>query len=97
MGRPLGSKNRWTKSGDISDSTITEENEKVEVIENGLQREEEIKEKEVILKSNVNKLGEGQAYFEAPDGSILIGDAVHDRLWYRAGNNGRGMWINKKR
>lgn len=42
-------------------------------------------------------LGPGQAYYEAPDGTIIIGDAGKDRIWYRAGNGGKGMWINPKR
>lgn len=42
-------------------------------------------------------LGSGQAYFEAPDGTILVGDETREQIWYRAGNNGKGMWINKMR
>lgn len=38
-------------------------------------------------------LGDGQRYFEAPDGTVLIGDANKDRIWYRPGN----CWINPKR
>ena len=39
----------------------------------------------------------GQAYFEAPDGFIIIGEA--DRPWalYRQGNDGKGMRINQRR
>lgn len=42
-------------------------------------------------------LGPGQAYFEAPDGTVIIGEETADRLWYRQGNGGKGMYINKKR
>lgn len=44
-------------------------------------------------KPKVEPLGDGQKYFEAPNGELLIGEATADRLWYRAGN----MWINPKR
>lgn len=42
-------------------------------------------------------LGPGQAYFEAPDGTIIIGEDEKDHIWYRGLNGGKGGWINKKR
>lgn len=42
-------------------------------------------------------LGPGQQYFEAPDGTVLIGEATNTHMWYRKGNNGKGQWINPKR
>lgn len=57
---------------------------------------EEVKETPV-LKPVVEPLGAGQAYFEAPDGTLITGEANKDQIWYRAGNGGRGMWINRKR
>jgi hypothetical protein len=38
-------------------------------------------------------LGPNQKYFEAPDGTVIPGDANLDRVWYRKGE----MWINPKR
>lgn len=57
-------------------------------------RKEEVKEtKEVKLEP----LGPGQRYFEASDGTILIGEADKNQLWYRNGDGGKGCWINPKR
>lgn len=39
----------------------------------------------------------GQSFFEAPDGYIIVGDEKQDRVFYRAGNGGKGYWINKRR
>lgn len=38
-----------------------------------------------------------QAFFEAPDGFIMVGEKSHDRAFYRQGNHGKGMWINPRR
>lgn len=57
---------------------------------------EEIKEtkKDIVLEP----LQPGEAYFEdGPSGTVVIGDASRDQIWFRAGNNGKGCWINKKR
>lgn len=48
-------------------------------------------------KSLEQPLQDGQAFFEAPDGYIAVADAKRDHVWYRAGNGGSGMWINKRR
>ena len=48
-------------------------------------------------KPKLEPLAVGQAYFEAPDGTIIIGDETKNEIWYRAGNGGKGMFINKKR
>ena len=76
-----------------SDERKEEEKERMPIIE----EKKEIVKSKTMLKNNVNPLGTGEAYFEAPDGTILVGSENADRLWYRAGNGGRGMWINKKR
>ena len=43
------------------------------------------------------KLEPGQKFFEAPDGTIIVGEADRSHVFYRQGNNGEGMWINPKR
>lgn len=74
---------------------------KTEVVDNGLQgKEEKAKEVNPVNVTPMPKyepLGPGQKYFEAPTGEVLIGDATADRMWFRAGNNGKGLWINPKR
>lgn len=45
----------------------------------------------------LDPLGPGQAYFEAPDGTVIIGEDTKDQVWYRALRNGKGGWINRKR
>lgn len=59
--------------------------------------EMEISKKPLKLAPVLEPLGSGQKYFEAPDGTIMIGEADKDRLWYRKGNGGKGMWINPRR
>lgn len=49
------------------------------------------------VKQVLDALGPGQKYFEAPDGTVLIGEEDKQQLWYRNGNNGKGCWINPKR
>lgn len=49
------------------------------------------------VKPKVDPLAPGQAYFEAPDGTIIIGEDSKNEVWCRALNNGKGGWINKKR
>lgn len=39
----------------------------------------------------------GQAFFEAPDGHIIVAESDRPHVWYRQGNNGEGMWINPRR
>jgi hypothetical protein len=39
----------------------------------------------------------GEKYFEAPDGTLLVGEADKQQLWYRKLNDGKGGWINPKR
>ena len=72
----------------------------VETIKNAGGKHEEKREetaKAVQVKPKLEPLGPGQKYFEAPDGTILIGEADMPHLWYRAGNEGKGMFINPKR
>ena len=80
-------------------ASITRE-DVVEVIKNaGRKNEEERKEtaQAVLTKPKLEPLGPGQKYFEAPTGEILIGEADMPHLWFRAGNEGKGMFINPKR
>lgn len=89
MGRPKGSKNKV--------ESVHETDIKGEMIENEERKEE--KREEVLNKEapKLEPLGPGQAYFEAPDGTIVIGEDTRNEIWHRAGNNGKGCWINRKR
>lgn len=89
MGRPLGSRNKSKE-----EIAIVERKDSEEVV-----REEERKEtaKAVQVKQKLEPLGPGQKYFEAADGTILIGEDTNPHMWYRAGNGGKGEWINPKR
>jgi hypothetical protein len=49
------------------------------------------------VKPKLEPLGPGQKYFEAPSGEILIGEEDATHIWWRAGNGGKGMFINPKR
>ncbi|MBK8871869.1 MAG: hypothetical protein IPN19_12775 [Elusimicrobia bacterium] len=95
MGRPAGSKNKKTEV--VEDVVIPEVSEQKE--SEVISHEEERKEtaKAIVLKPKLEPLGPGQKYFESPDGVILIGEETSPSLWYRAGNGGKGMWINPKR
>jgi hypothetical protein len=42
-------------------------------------------------------LGEGQQYFESPEGFIVVGEKNRGRVWCRQANLGSGMWINPMR
>lgn len=48
-------------------------------------------------KALTEPLGPDQAFFEAPDGFIMVGDKDRRSLLYRAGNGGKGMLINQRR
>ena len=89
MGRPLGSRNKSKEDVEIADVK-----EAKEVFH---EKEREKTEQAVQVKPKLEPLGPGQKYFEAPDGTILIGEADMPHLWYRAGNDGKGMFINPKR
>ena len=39
----------------------------------------------------------GQAYFESPEGFIMIDEATRGRVWCRQANKGQGLWINPRR
>jgi hypothetical protein len=95
MGRPLGSKNKSTEV--VKDAVVTEITEQKE---KGSSHEEERKErteKALLVKPKLEPLGPGQKYFEAPSGEILIGEEDATHIWWRAGNGGKGMFINPKR
>ena len=89
MGRPLGSRNKSKEDVEIADVK-----EAKEVFH---EKEREKTAQAVQVKPKLEPLGPGQKYFEAPDGTILIGEADMPHLWYRAGNDGKGMFINPKR
>lgn len=100
MGRPKGSRNKATEVEEehgicevVVIPEVTEQKEK------GANHEEERKEaaKAVVLKPKLEPLGPGQKYFEAPSGEILIGEEDATHMWWRAGNGGKGMFINPKR
>jgi hypothetical protein len=61
--------------------------EKAEVKEAKSEAKE--KKKERVLEP----LQPGFKYFEAPDGTIIVGEADKQQVFYRAGN----CWINPKR
>ena len=101
MGRPKGSRNKVTEVEEehgicevVVVPEVAEQKEN-EVINHEEEREETAKA--VQVKPKLEPLGPGQKYFEAPDGTILIGEADMPHLWYRAGNEGKGMYINPKR
>lgn len=48
-------------------------------------------------KSLDHPLQEGQAFFESPDGEILVGNSDSHRMWSRTMNKGQGGWCNKRR
>lgn len=92
MGRPVGSKNKSKEAVEVVE-TVVEVKEAVVVNE----EKKEEPAKAVQVKPKLEPLGPGQKYFEAPDGTILIGEADMPHLWYRAGNEGKGLWINPRR
>jgi hypothetical protein len=92
MGRPVGSKNKSKESVEVVGPVIET---KEAVVVNEEKKEEPAKA--VQVKPKLEPLGPGQKYFEAPDGTILIGEADMPHLRYRAGNGGKGMFINPKR
>ena len=100
MGRPKGSRNKSTEVEEehgICEVVVVPE--VVEQKEKEVSHEEEREEtaKAVQVKPKLEPLGPGQKYFEAPDGTVLIGEDSNPHMWYRAGNDGKGMWINPKR
>lgn len=42
-------------------------------------------------------LSKGQAYFESPEGFIMIDQEDRGRVWCRSADKGKGMWINPRR
>ena len=92
MGRPVGSKNK-SKEAVEAVETVVEVKEAVVVNE----EKKEEPAKAVQVKPKLEPLGPGQKYFEAPSGEILIGEEGAPHMWWRAGNGGKGMFINPKR
>lgn len=65
------------------------------VAEPGLTPEQQrIRESREVLK---HPLPSGMAFFEAPDGFIIMAEADQPDVLYRQGNNGKGMRINPMR
>lgn len=103
MGRPKGSRNKSTEVvGNDAISQVSEQKES-EVVSHEEERKEGTKETLLTEPAPnysvpmLDPLGPGQKYFEAPSGEILIGEADATHMWWRAGNGGKGMWINPKR
>jgi hypothetical protein len=92
MGRPVGSKNKSKEAVEVVE-TVVEVKEAVVVNE----EKKEEPAKAVQVKPKLEPLGPGQKYFEAPSGEILIGEEDATHIWWRAGNGGKGMFINPKR
>lgn len=92
MGRPVGSKNKSKEAVEVVEPVVEF---KEAVVVNEEKKEEPAKA--VQVKPKLEPLGPGQKYFEAPTGEILIGEADMPHLWFRAGNEGKGMFINPKR
>jgi hypothetical protein len=93
MPRPKGSKNKTKEVHSHEVKETIKQDQTADLVE-------PIAEKVVdaVLKPKVlEPLSVGQAYFEAPDGTIIIGDDSRDQVWYRQMNKGKGGWINKKR
>jgi hypothetical protein len=65
--------------------------EKVEVKAAVKEAKSEAKEKK--KERVLEPLQPGFKYFEAPDGTIIVGEADKQQVFYRAGN----CWINPKR
>lgn len=50
-----------------------------------------------VQQKKLAELPPTQRYFEAPDGTLIIGEADKQQIWYRGMNNGKGGWINPRR
>ena len=105
MGRPRGSKNKMPSDiVDASESVVVETKEKEDV-----PHEEERKETpQTVLTEDQKRIADsrkalehpldpGQKFFEAPDGTIMVGESDNNHMWWRAGNGGQGMFINPRR
>lgn len=98
MGRPKGSGNK--KAEVKKESKPVVEKPVVNVPrETILKPEVPSAQKEEIKKAKpvLEPLGAGQAYFESPEGEIIIGEANKDQIWSRKMNGGKGGWCNKRR
>jgi hypothetical protein len=65
-----------------------------EVVKQKTAHEIAIEESRKVLE---HPLSPGQRFFEAPDGYIIVGEADAQKILYRAGNDGKGMYINPMR
>lgn len=53
-----------------------------------------VEESRTVLE---HPLDPGQQFFESPEGFIVIGEKDRGRVWCRAANDGKGMWVNPMR
>ena len=67
---------------------------KQESVKKKTAHERAIEESRKVLE---HPLSPGQRFFEAPDGYIIVGEADAQKILYRAGNDGKGMYINPMR
>ena len=95
MGRPKGSRNKSPEV--VENDVISQVSEQIKSEVVGHEEKREETAKAVQVKPVLDALGPGQKYFEAPSGEVLIGEADATHMWWRAGNSGKGMWINPKR
>jgi len=84
---------RWPRKDQANEQPQTTEEQAQEAV----LKEDPAPVKATPQKPVLEPLHPGQKYFEAPDGTIIIGESDRDRVWYRQGNGGKGCWINPKR
>lgn len=48
-------------------------------------------------KSLESPLAEGMAFFESPEGYIIVAESTRPHVWCGKANDGKGMFINPKR
>lgn len=80
---------------DVVADVVVEEKAVPEIVEKA--QPVKLTQIEESRKSLLSPLPEGMAFFEAPDGYIIVAEESRDNVFYRAGNGGDGMWINKRR
>ncbi len=66
-------------------------------VEESRQIEEPKSEEPKKVVPALEPLQPGQAYFESPEGEIIIGEDTKGHVWSRKMNGGKGGWANKKR
>jgi hypothetical protein len=105
MGRPKGSRNKSVNEVVETLESSAVENQKKEVVTHEEERQET---PQAVLTADQKRIADsrkalkhpldpGQKFFEAPDGTIMVGEANKNHMWWRAGNGGHGMHINPRR